>query len=411
MKNTFRSLAGRDFRLYFIGQCISLVGTWVQQVAFSWIAYRITGSAFMLGLIAFSGQFPTLVLSPFSGVLADRYSRRNVLVVIQIMQMAVAALLAVLAWQDDISPWVLIAASLVIGLTSAVEMPVRQAFTPDIVHDRAHMANAIALNSVTFNAARLVGPAAAGFILAAFSEAACFAINALSYLATIYTLLVIHPTRVEHDGGRKSIREGMMYVRQFAPARWLLITVIVASFCLSPYLTFMPVYAKDILKGGADTLGILMAASGFGALSAGLYLANRKSVIGLGDKMVAGCFAAGIASAAFAYNHLLWVALALLVISGCATIIIVTSSNILLQSLVPDNLRGRVMALYSMSFIGVLPVGSLVAGGIAHLVGVQPVFLASGVIFAVMGFSLKRKLPLLRREAHPVLREKGLLPK
>ena len=411
MKNTFRSLAGRDFRLYFIGQCISLVGTWVQQVAFSWIAYRITGSAFMLGLIAFSGQFPTLVLSPFSGVLADRYSRRNVLVVIQIIQMAVAALLAVLAWQDDISPWVLIAASLVIGLTSAVEMPVRQAFTPDIVHDRAHMANAIALNSVTFNAARLVGPAAAGFILAAFSEAACFAINALSYLATIYTLLVIYPTRVEHDGGRKSIREGMMYVRQFAPARWLLITVIVASFCLSPYLTFMPVYAKDILKGGADTLGILMAASGFGALSAGLYLANRKSVIGLGDKMVAGCFAAGIASAAFAYNHLLWVALALLVISGCATIIIVTSSNILLQTLVPDNLRGRVMALYSMSFIGVLPVGSLVAGGIAHLVGVQPVFLASGVIFAVMGFSLKRKLPLLRREAHPVLREKGLLPK
>jgi MFS family permease len=411
MKNTFRSLAGRDFRLYFIGQCISLVGTWVQQVAFSWIAYRITGSAFMLGLIAFCGQFPTLVLSPFSGVLADRYSRRNVLVVIQVIQMAVAALLAVLAWQDDLSAWVLIAASLVLGLTGAVEMPVRQAFTPDIVHDRVHMANAIALNSVTFNAARLIGPAAAGFILAAFSEAACFAINALSYVATIYTLLVIHPTRVEHDGGSKSIREGVMYVRQFAPARWLLITVIVASFCLSPYLTFMPIYAKDILRGGPDTLGILMAASGFGALSAGLYLANRKSVIGLGDKMASGCFAAGMASALFAYNHLLWLALPMLVISGCATIIIVTSSNILLQTLVPDNLRGRVMALYSMSFIGVLPLGSLVAGGIAHIVGVQPVFLGSGVIFAVMGFSLKRKLPLLRQEAHSVLREKGLLPK
>lgn len=411
MKNTFRSLAGRDFRLYFIGQCLSLVGTWVQQVAFAWIAYRITGSAFMLGLIAFSGQFPTLVLSPFSGALADRYSRRNVLVVIQITQMAVAALLAVLAWQDDISAGVLVAASLVLGLTGAVEMPVRQAFTPDIVHDRAHMANAIALNSVTFNAARLVGPAAAGFILVAFGEAACFAINALSYVATIYTLLVIHPTRIEHDGGGKSIREGIVYVRRFAPARWLLITVIVASFCLSPYLTFMPVYAKDILNGGPDTLGILMAASGLGALSAGLYLANRKSVIGLGDRMAAGCFVAGIASAAFAYNHLLWVALPLLVVSGCAMIIIVTSSNILLQSLVPDNLRGRVMALYSMSFIGVLPLGSLAAGGIAHLVGVQPVFLASGVIFAVMGFSLNRKLPLLRREAHPVLREKGLLPK
>ena len=411
MKNTFRSLAGRDFRLYFIGQCVSLVGTWVQQVAFAWIAYRLTGSAFMLGLIAFCGQFPMLVLTPFSGVLADRFSRRNVLVVIQVMQMAVAALLAVLAWQGDMTPSVLVAASLALGVTGAVEMPVRQAFTPDIVHDRAHMANAIALNSVTFNAARLVGPAAAGFILAAFSEAACFAVNALSYVATIYTLLVIHPARVEHGGGRTSLREGAEYVRQFAPARWLLITVVVASFCLSPYLTFMPVYAKDILKGGPDTLGILMAASGLGALSAGLYLANRKSVFGLGDRMVAGCFAAGIASAAFAYNSLLWVALPLLIVSGCATIIIVTSSNILLQSLVPDNLRGRVMALYSMSFIGVLPVGSLVAGGIAHLVGVQPVFVVSGIVFVAMGFALKRKLPRLRQEAHPVFVEKGLLQK
>jgi MFS family permease len=411
MINTFRSLAGRDFRLYFIGQCASLVGTWVQQVAFAWIAYRLTGSAFMLGLIAFCGQFPMLVLTPFSGMVADRFSRRNVLVVIQVIQMTVAALLAVLAWQNNISPAVLIAASLALGLTGAVEMPVRQAFTPDIVHDRAHMANAIALNSVTFNAARLVGPAVAGYILASFSEAACFAVNALSYVATIYTLLVIRPTRIEHAGGRKSIREGLTYVQQFAPVRWLLITVIVASFCLSPYLTFMPVYAKDILKGGPDTLGVLMAASGFGALSAALYLANRKSVIGLGDKMASGCFAAAITSAAFAYNHLLWVALPLLVASGCAMIIIITSSNILVQSLVPDNLRGRVMALYSMCFIGVLPVGSLAAGGIAHLIGVQPVFLASGVVFAVMGFSLRRKLPLLRQLAHPVLREKGLLPK
>ncbi len=411
MKNTFRSLAGRDFRLYFTGQCISLIGTWVQQVAFSWIAYRITGSAFMLGLIAFCGQFPTLVVSPFSGILADRFSRRNVLVVIQIVQMAVAALLAVLAWYGDILPWVLVAASFVLGLTGAVEMPVRQAFTPDIVHDRAHMANAIALNSVTFNAARLVGPAVAGFILAAFGEAACFAVNALSYIATIYTLLVIHPTRAEHAGGRKSLREGAQYVRDFAPARWLLITVIVASFSLSPYLTFMPVYAKDILQGGPDTLGVLMAASGFGALLAGLYLANRKSVLGLGDRMVTGCFAAGIASAAFAYNPLIGVALPLLVISGCATIIIVTSSNILLQSLVPDNLRGRVMALYSMCFIGVLPVGSLAAGGFAHLVGVQPVFVVSGVVFAAMGFILQRKLPWLRQQAHPILIEKGLLPK
>ena len=187
MKNTFRSLAGRDFRLYFAGQCVSLIGTWVQQVAFGWIAYRVTGSAFMLGLIAFSGQFPTLVLSPFSALLTDCYSWRGILVVIQVMQMALAATLAVLAYHGDISPWVLLASSLLLGLTNAIETPVRQAFTPDIVHDRALLPNAIALNSVTFNAARLVGPAIAGGVLAYFGEAACFAVNAASYIATIYS--------------------------------------------------------------------------------------------------------------------------------------------------------------------------------------------------------------------------------
>jgi MFS family permease len=409
MKHTFRSLAGRDFRLYFAGQCVSLVGTWVQQVAFGWIAYRVTGSAFMLGLIAFSGQFPTLILSPFSTLLTDRYSRRSILVVIQVIQMALAGTLAVLAWHGDVSSWVLVAASLILGLTNAIETPVRQAFTPDIVHDRTLLHNAIALNSVTFNSARLVGPALAGVVLAYFGEAACFAVNAASYIATIYTLLAIHPTAQEPGAGRKSLAEGVRYVRQFAPARWLVTNVAVASFCLAPFLTFMPVYAKDILKGGPDTLGMLLAASGLGALVAALYLANRKSVFGLGDRMAAGCFGAAFASVAFAYNHIAWVAFPLLVLSGCGTIIIVTSCNILLQSLVPDSLRGQVMALYTMSFIGILPVASLIAGGIAHVVGVEPVFILSGVVFAAMGINLKCKLPELRRVAHPVLRDKGLL--
>ncbi len=410
MKNTFRALAGRDFRLYFFGQCVSLIGTWVQQVAFGWIAYRVTGSAFMLGLIAFSGQIPSLVLSPFSTLLTDRFSRRSVLIALQVVQMTLAGVLAVLAFMGDISPWVLVIASLVLGVTGAFEMPVRQAFTPDLVHDRALLQNAIALNSVTFNAARLIGPAVAGVVLAWFGEAACFAINALSYLATIYTLLAIHPTAAVRDGSKKSIREGISYVRHFAPARWIIITVVVASFCLAPYLTFMPVYAKDVLKGGPDTLGMLFASTGLGALVAALYLANRKSVEGLGIRMVAGCFATAAASAAFSHNQMLWLAVPLLVVSGCGTIIVVTSCNILLQSLVPDNLRGQVMALYSMSFIGMLPVASLAAGGIAHLIGVEPVFALAGVLFAVLGLNLNRRLPELRAAAHPVLRAKGLMP-
>jgi len=352
-----------------------------------------------------------LLLSPLGGMVADRFNRRAVLVAIQAIQMTIAAVLGILVWRHIILPWELVAASLVLGLTGAVEMPVRLAFSRTIVHDPTHVPNAIALNSVTLNAARLVGPAVAGLILAVFSEAACFTVNALSYIPTIYTLLAIHPGRGESHGGRGPLSESAAYVRQFAPARWLLVTVIVASFCLAPYLTFMPVYAKDMFQGGPDTLGALMAASGLGALAAGLYLANRKSLFGLGDRMVEGCFAAAIASAAFAYNNLLWLALPLLVISGGATIFIITSSNILLQSLVPDDLRGRLMALYTMCFVGVLPIGSLAAGGVAHVVGVHPVFLFSGAVFAVLGCALKWKLPSLRQDAHPVLIEKGLLPK
>ncbi|MEO8441845.1 MAG: MFS transporter [Betaproteobacteria bacterium] len=409
MKDTFRALAGRDFRLYFFGQCVSLIGTWVQQVAFGWIAYRITGSALMLGLIAFSGQIPSLVLSPFSSVVADRFSRRGVLVVIQVIQMALAALLAVLVMLGDISVWVLVAASLVAGVTGAIEMPVRQAFTPDIVHDRALLHNAIALNSVTFNAARLLGPAVAGLVLATVGEAACFAINALSYIATIYTLLTLHPTPPVSGAGKKSLAEGVRYLRQFAPARWVIITVIVASFCLAPYLTFMPVYAKDVLQGGPDTLGMLMASSGLGALSAALYLANRKSVEGLGIRMVAGCSATAFASIAFAYNHVMWLAFPLLVVAGGGTIMVITSCNILLQSMVPDDLRSNVMGLYTMSFLGVLPVASLAAGALAHASSVPVVFVLAGLLFAVMGLTLFRKLPALRAAAHPILREKGLL--
>jgi MFS family permease len=323
--------------------------------------------------------------------------------------MTLAGTLAVLALLGDIAPWVLVASSLLLGLSTAIETPVRQAFTPDIVHDRALLANAIALNSVTFNTARLIGPAVAALVLAAFGEAACFAVNALSYVATVYTLLAIHPTAraVGTSGG--SLAEGVRYVREFAPARWVIITVLAASFALAPYLTFMPVYAKDMYKGGPDTLGMLMASSGLGALLAALYLANRKSLLGLGDRIVAACFAAALASVAFAYNHIMWLAFPLLVVSGCCTIIIVTSSNILLQSMVPDDLRGQVMAFYTMSFIGIMPVASLIAGSVAHVMGVEPVFVASGLMFAALGFALKRKLPELRQAGHPVLHEKGLL--
>lgn len=400
----FRALAGRDFRYYFFGQVVSLIGTWVQQVALSWISYSITGSAFILGLVAFSGQIPMLVATPLGGVLADRFSKRNILLWTQVVEMAVAAVLSVIAWQQGFSPWILIAASVVLGISGAIEMPSRQAYITELIHERNLLSNAIALNSLTFNAARLLGPAVAGFTLAVFNEPACFAINAISYVAAIYTLLTIHPEKSGRHRKAGSLMEAWAYLREFAPARWLVTTVAVTSICVSPFMTFMPVYAKDIFKGGPDLLGILLGASGSGALAAALYLANRRSVAGLGNRITLGCLVGGVASAAFAYNPLLTLALPLLFVSGGAFIMIVTSCNILLQTLVPGHLRGRVMALYTMSFIGMLPIGSLVYGSLAHHIGsVKPVFVIAGVLSAGYGYVLVKVMPDLRRISQQAL--------
>jgi MFS family permease len=409
MKYTFRALAERDFRLYFFGQVVSLVGTWVQQVALSWITYRVTGSAFMLGLIAFSGQIPNLLLAPVGGLLADRMDRRRLLAATQGVAMAVAVWLGLVSYTDGFTEWVLVVASIVLGVSSSIEMPTRQAFILQTIHDRSHATNAIALNSLTFNGARLVGPAVAGAVLALLGETACFAVNAVSYIAAIYTLLVMHPRTTDADRRKGSLREAIQYLKHFAPARWLLATVAAASFCVAPMMTFMPVYAKDIFHGGPQTLGMLMGASGLGAVIAGLYLANRTTVAGLGARIGVGCLVLGAASLSFSYNPLFLVALPILVVSGASTIIVVTASNILLQTLVPEHLRGRVMALFTMSFLGMLPVSALLAGGLAHVAGVQLVFVITGFGAIVVGRAFRVQLPRLRALARPVLVEKGHL--
>lgn len=345
-----------------------------------------------------------LVATPLGGILADRFSKRNILLWTQVVEMSVATVLSVIAWQQGFSSWILITASAVLGVAGAMEMPSRQAFVTEIIHNRSVLSNAIALNSLTFNAARLLGPAVAGFTLAIFNEPACFAINAVSYVAAIYTLLTIHPDKPGRKRMAGSLMEAVEYLRQFAPARWLVATVATTSICVSPFMTFMPVYAKDIFNGGPDLLGILLGASGGGALAAALYLANRKSVAGLGNRIILACLVGGVASAAFAYNRLLTIALPLLFISGGAFIMIVTSCNILLQSLVPEHLRGRVMALYTMSFIGMPPLGSLAYGSLAHHIGsVMPGFVIAGVISVGYGYVLMKVMPNLRPLAQRVL--------
>jgi MFS family permease len=406
-----RSLSGRDFRLYFGGQFVSFVGTWVQQVALSWIAYRVTGSAAVLGLVAFASQAPTLLLGPAGGILADRVSRRGILVFTQVVEMGVALALAILAAQGLLNSHTLVAAALVLGVAIAFEMPARQALIADLVHEHGHLSNAIALNSVSFNVARLVGPALGALMLAGMGDLACFLANAASYIVEICTLLMLRPRHAREKQARGTLAQGLAYLRTSSAPRWLLLTVAFSSVALAPFVTLLPVFAKEVFNRDVDSLGMMMAAFGFGSLAAALTLANRAHVSGFSLKVVAGCLCAGAAAAVLSCNQHFLVALALMVVSGWSTVMIVTSSHILLQAVIPDHMRGQLMAFFGMAYGGALSVASLCAGALASMIGARPVFLASAVLYVAVGLALNRVQPRLRQAARPILIEKGLVPK
>ena len=409
MKGTFRSLAGRDFRLFFFGQVVSLMGTWTQEVALSWITYRVTGSAFLLALVAFSSQVPMFLAMPLGGKLADKFPKRSIMVCANLVDMSVASVLAYLSYKHAINIEVLVIGALALGLSGAMEMPSRQALIAEIVHDKRMMTNAIALNSLAFNSARLTGPALAGIVLALTNDSVCFGINALSYLFSIFTLLAIHPKKVVRKKIEGSMRGALDYIRNFLPARWLLLNVAVASFTTAPFMTFMPVFAKDVFHGGPDMLGTLMGTTGCGALCAAFYLANSKSVKNVGNRLIIAMFCTGFAGLLFSHNQLLTLALPIVFVSGAAFILSVTSCNMMLQSLVEEHLRGRVMAFYTMSAIGMMPLASLSFGFIVRHFGIRVVFMISGSIALIFGLVLRRQIPRINALAHPVLAEKGLI--
>ena len=409
MRFIARSLRERDFRLYFTGQSVSFVGTWVQQVALSWIAYQLTGSAFVLGLVTFAGQIPRLLLSPLGGILADRFSHRKILVATQLIEMMVAALLAILSAGGNLSAEVLVGASLAVGIAVAFEMPARHAFISEIVQNRNNVSNAIALNSISFNAARLLGPAVGGVMLAAFGEETCFGANALTYLPEVYTLVAIHSVTSDHARNGSNFAGSVEYLRQYAVARWLLVTVACTSIALSPFSILLPIYAKDILDGAPSMLGVLMGAAGCGALASGLLIARRRFVWGIESNIVIGCLIAGITAGIFAWNTHYLAALALMAVSGACTIMIVTSSHALLVSIVPGHVRGQIMALYTMCYGGAVSIASLAIGALTSSLGVQPMFVLSAAVYFVVGIALLRILPKLRKEIYPMLMEKGLV--
>ncbi|MFH0731461.1 MAG: MFS transporter [Candidatus Omnitrophota bacterium] len=396
MKFLFRALRYRNYRLFFIGQGISLIGTWMQQIAMSWLVYRLTNSALLLGIVGFMGQLPAFLLMPLAGVIADRYNRHRILVVTQILAMIQALVLAVLVLADIVAIWHIIALSVILGVVNSFDMPIRQAFTVEMIGKKEDLGNAIALNSSMVNVARLLGPSIAGIIIAAFGEGPCFLLNAASYIAAIIALLAMNVTPRAIIPSDKHIlqdlKEGFVYAFNFVPIRAVLILLGAASLLGAPYQLLMPVFVKDIFHKGPETLGFLMAAAGAGALTGAIYLARRKGVAGL-HKIIAiasGIFGLGII--VFALSKVLWFSMAVIFAAGFALMVQMAASNTVLQTVVEEDKRGRIMSLFTMAFIGMAPFGSLLAGFLAGKIGAPSTLFFGGVCCIIATLIYSRKM-------------------
>ncbi len=413
-KSVFRSLRYRNYSLFFMGQSISLIGTWMQRIALPWLVYSITDSAFLLGLVGFASQIPTFLLAPFAGVLIDRWNRYTILIVTQILAMIQSFILAFLFFNNSIEVWHIVLLSIFLGCINAFDMPARQAFTVDLIEKREDLGNAIALNSSMFNGARLIGPSIAGVLIALTGEGICFLVNGISYIFVLVFLFMMKIKREEvkaqHSHVLQGIKEGFKYTFGFKPIRYIIILLALVSLMGMPYTVLIPVFAKNILHGGPHTFGFLMGASGIGALSAAIYMASRKSVLGLG-KMVP-IFAAffGVGLILFSLSHFFMLSLVLMAITGFGMIMQMTSSNTILQTVVDDDKRGRVMSFYTMAFMGTAPFGSLMAGAAANYIGAPNTLIIGGIACIIGAGFYARKLPELKKMVRPVYIRMGIIP-
>lgn len=408
-----RSLRHRNYRLFFSGQSISLVGTWMQRIALSWLVWRLTGSAMLLGVVGFAGQIPAFVLAPLAGVLADRVNLRRFVVLMQVLALVQAALLAILTLTGAITPWQIVALSVFMGLINAFDMPARHAFLVQMVEKPADLGNAVALNSFLVNGARLVGPSLAGLLIVAVGEGVCFLLNAVSYGAVIAALLTMRvrpQSQPASDGPLlRRLREGFVYAFGFAPIRAVLLLLALSSVMGMCYVTLMPIFVEGVLGGGPHELGFLLGAVGLGALVGAVYLASRQSVIGLGGVIAVGGGVFGLALVAFSFSRRFELSLALMGLTGLGMMLQMASTNTLLQTIVDDDKRGRVMSFYTMAFFGMTPFGSLLAGAMADAFGAPRALLLGGGCIVLGTLVFACRLPALRRLARPVYLEKGLI--
>ena len=407
-----RALAHRNYRLFFYGQSVSLVGTWITRVAISWLVYRLTGSKLLLGIVSFAGQIPTLLLAPLAGVVVDRHNRRRILIWTQAGSLAQSVLLAVLTLLDLITVPQLVVLQLVQGVINAFDTPARQALVVEMVTDRSDVPNAIALNSSMVNGSRVIGPAVGGVIIAAVGEGWCFAIDAVSYVGVLISLAMMRLEPRPHPPGMPllhDLRSGFRYVRDSVPIRSGLILLAVVSTAGVPYTVLMPAVVAETLGGGPDLLGWLMGASGAGALAGALYLANRHTVVGLGRVILIGALTFGASLVAFSAARTVWLAAPLLALAGAGFIAQAASTNTIIQTIVDEPFRGRVMAFYTMAFFGSVPVGSLIAGVVATSVGATMTIRLGGFICIAAGLWFASRLPALRAAIRPIYITRGII--
>ena len=403
-----RAFRYRNYRLFFGGQSISLIGTWMQQIAMSWLVYRMTGSVFLLGVVGFASQIPVSILAPFAGVLADRWDRYRILIATQALAMAQAVVVYLLVATGRIEVWQIVGLSVFLGVVNAFDVPARQAFVFDLVERREELGNAIALNSLMFNAARLVGPSVAGMMIAISGEKTCFLVNAVSYSIVIIALFAMRlaPMKaVRHDSHIiHGLKEGIVYALRSVPIRSILLLLGLISLAGVPYAVLMPVVATEILGGGPQVFGFLVAASGLGALIGALYLASRRTIVGFGS-MIA--LAAGLFL--FSLSRVLILSLALMVLVGLSMMVQIASSNTILQTIVDDDKRGRVMSFYTMAFLGTAPFGSLLVGGLASRIGVPYTLMIGGIACVAGSVLFAINLPSLRKAIHPIYARMGIV--
>lgn len=414
IKTLLRALRSRNYRLFVAGQSVSLVGTWMQQVAMSWLVYRLTGSVFLLGVVGFTSQIPTFLLAPVAGVLADRWDRRRLLIITQALAMMQAALLAAAVLSGFVQVWHIVVLSLLLGVVNAFDIPIRQSFVVEMVSHREDLGNAIALNSSMVNGARLIGPTIAGLLVASVGEGVCFVLNSASYLAVLVALAAMrldpsHHQRKQRQHVFQELREGFIYAFGFGPIRSILLLVALVSLFGMPYAVLVPVFAKEVLHGGAHTFGFLMTAAGCGAFAGTVYLASRKSVIGL-DRLIvlaAVLFAAGIAG--FAVSSNMPLSLLSLVITGFGAMTLIASCNTILQTILEEDKRGRVMSFFTMAFMGMAPFGSFGAGTMAGIIGLRETLLLGATCCLVGAVMFARNLPHIREKVRPIYVRMGIV--